>query len=61
MPRGIAIAHRFSVLGGCVAMLFDHFEGTIGKSVGRRRKEERGIGADMRLTLRTAKCAARDL
>jgi hypothetical protein len=33
--------------------MFDHFEGTIGRSK-IRRKEGRGIGVDMRLTLRAA-------
>jgi len=34
-----------------VAMLFDHFE------VQEEKEEESGIGADVRLTLRAAKCA----
>jgi len=34
-------------------MLFDHFE------VWEEKEREREIGADVRLTLRTAKCAAR--
>jgi hypothetical protein len=56
MPHGIVIAHRFSVLGGIVAM-FDHF----GRSKSRRQ-EERGIGVDTRLDAANIirPCAARD-